>query len=110
MSMHAANVASRTMSLMTEMCTADNGDTLIRIKAVPGASRNEVVGPLGERLKVRINAPPEGGRANQAICRMLSKMLGCPVTIEAGHGSPLKTVRVRGGDPDRVADAIGLPR
>ncbi|MDG2476736.1 MAG: DUF167 domain-containing protein [Phycisphaerales bacterium] len=109
MSMHAANVASRTMSLMTEVCTADNGDTLIRIKAVPGASRNEVGGPLGDRLKVRISAPPEGGRANQAICRMLSKMLGFPVTIEAGHGSPLKTARVHGNSPARVAKTLGLP-
>ena len=109
MSVHAATVASRTMLFMTQVCTADNGDTLIRIKAVPGASRDAVVSLLGDRLKIRITAPPEGGKANKAICRILSKVLVCPVTIEAGHGSQLKTARAHGSSPARVAKTLGLP-
>ncbi len=70
----------------------------IDLKVVPGAARSEVVGALGDRLKVRVAAPPEGGRANRAVEELLSEWLGTPnVEIVAGHGSPKKTVRVRGG-------------
>jgi uncharacterized protein (TIGR00251 family) len=94
---------------MAPVCMADGADTLIRLKAVPGASRDAVAGLLGDRLKVRITAPSEGGKANRAICRLLSKAVGCPVSIEAGHGSPLKTVRVAGAGPDQVAASLELP-
>ena len=41
------------------------GDDLeIRVKAVPGAKREEIAGALGDRLKIRVAQPPEGGRAN----------------------------------------------
>ena len=79
------------------MIEPDGEDVLIRIKAVPGASRDEIAGPWGDRLKVRVSAPPAGGRANRAICRLFAAALGVrprQVTIERGHGSPEKTVRV----------------
>jgi len=75
-----------------------DGAIEIDLKVVPGAARSEVVGPLGERLKVRVAAPPEGGRANRAVVELLREWLGADVVeIVAGHGSPKKTVRVRGG-------------
>ena len=73
----------------------------IDLKVVPGAARSEVVGPLGDRLKVRVAAPPEGGRANRAVVELLCEWLGAAsaadVEIVAGWGSAKKTVRVRGG-------------
>ncbi len=51
-------------------------DVLIWVKAVPGASRNEIAGVVGDRLKIRISAPPEGGKANKAICKLLASSLG----------------------------------
>jgi len=77
---------------------AEGATTLIRVKAVPGASRDQVVGPLGDRLKVRVAAPPEAGRANEAIARLLAEHLGAgsaPVTLVQGHSSALKVFRVR---------------
>ncbi len=68
---------------------------MILLKVVPGASRSEVVGPLGGRLKVRVAAPPEGGKANRAVVRLLREWLGArDVEIVAGHGSAEKTVRI----------------
>jgi uncharacterized protein (TIGR00251 family) len=80
-------------------------DFTIPVKAVPGARRDEVVGMLGERLKVRVSAPPEGGRANRAICALIAAALGVrarDVEIAAGHASAEKTVRVHGADPERI--------
>ncbi len=77
---------------------ADDGPSacLVRVKAVPGAKRDEIVGRLGDRLKVRVAAPPEGGKANAAICALLANALGLrprDVTIVAGLSSPEKTAR-----------------
>lgn len=74
-------------------------DVLIRVKAVPGSSRDEVSGVLGDRLKVRISAPPEGGKANRALRGLLAAALSVrarDVTVESGAASPEKVVRVRG--------------
>lgn len=69
----------------------------LAIKVVPGASRTEVAGVLGDRLKVRVAAPPEGGKANRALVEVLSRWLGVrDVEIVAGHSSAEKTVRVSG--------------
>ncbi|HSD71700.1 MAG TPA: DUF167 domain-containing protein, partial [Thermoanaerobaculia bacterium] len=48
----------------------------LRIKVVPGTSRSEIVGALGDRLKVRVAAPPERGKANDALVALLREWLG----------------------------------
>ena len=54
------------------MISRDGGDVLIRVKVVPGASRAGIAGVLGDRLKVRVSAPAEGGRANKAVCAVIA--------------------------------------
>ncbi len=71
----------------------------LKVKAVPGASRSEIVGRLGEALKVRVAAPPEGGKANREILELLAGRLGLPaadVTLVSGAASPAKVVALRG--------------
>ena len=53
--------------MMSVRIEQHGSDVLIWIKAVPGASRNQITGIVGDRLKVRTSAPPEGGKANKAI-------------------------------------------
>ncbi len=92
------------------MIEADGDDVLIRIKAVPGASRDEIAGPRGDRLKVRVSAPPQDGQANKAICRVIAEAVGIKprqVSIESGQSSPQKIIRVSGCDVARVAGAFG---
>ena len=69
----------------------------LKIKVVPGASRSEIVGQLGQRLKVRVAAPAEGGKANRAVVELLRDWLSVKdVEIVAGRSSAEKTVRVGG--------------
>lgn len=76
---------------------SDGADSLVWIKAAPGARRDEVAGVIGERLKIRVGAPPEGGKANKAICSLLARVLNLrrsQVTIETGLTSAEKIVRI----------------
>lgn len=71
----------------------------LKVKAVPGASRTEIVGRLGEALKVRVAAPPAGGAANRAILALLAERLGlsaADVTLVSGAAAPAKVVALRG--------------
>jgi len=71
----------------------------IRSKAIPNAPRSEVVGWLGEALKVKIHAPPVEGKANDALCEFLAETLGLPrraVTVVRGDTSRQKIVRIDG--------------
>jgi uncharacterized protein (TIGR00251 family) len=82
----------------------------IRVKAVPGARRDEVIGMLGGRLKIRVSAPPEGGKANAAVCALLAAALGVKprqVEVSAGHASVEKMLRVTGANPERVLRLLG---
>lgn len=100
------------------VCTpdpADPGSCLLAVKAVPGASRDQIAGvlelPDGPRLKVRTATAPESGKANKAIEILLAKSLGVApkdVTLTAGPTSPIKTFRVRGGTPTTVLTRLGL--
>ncbi|MBI4626230.1 MAG: DUF167 domain-containing protein [Verrucomicrobia bacterium] len=82
----------KTVNHVEKSCT-------LAIKAVPNAPRHEVVGWLGEALKVKIHAPPVEGRANEALCEFLADELGLPrraVTVLRGDTSRLKLVRIAG--------------
>ena len=68
---------------------------LLDIKAVPGSSRSQVAGLSGNRLRIRIAAPPEDGKANAELCAFLAKALGCAkkdIRVAAGEKSRLKTI------------------
>ncbi len=70
------------------------GGWTIRVKVVPGASRDEVVGVLGDALKVRVAAPPEQGRANASVAAALGKALAVDqksITLAAGATSARKS-------------------
>ena len=90
-------VAGGDSQSLPPFASIDGNAIVLRVKAVPGASRDAIAGPLGDRLKVRVAAPPEGGRANEAIVRLLAEALGVPIAaiaIVQGHAAPLKVVRV----------------
>lgn len=83
------------------------------IKVVPGASRDRVMGLLGDALKVAVSKPPSGGAANGAVVELLAKTLGvreAQVTIVAGHTSPRKEVEITGIAGDDVEGRLGMTK
>jgi uncharacterized protein (TIGR00251 family) len=84
---------------------------ILALKVVPGASRERVVGPLGERLKVAVQKPPEKGAANKAVCALVAKSLGlrpADVQVLRGETRPEKDLLVCGLGPEEVARRLGL--
>ena len=94
----------------------DDGAVVLRLHVQPGAGRTAVVGRHGGALKVRVAAPPERGRANDACVALVAETLGvAPAQVElvSGPSSRAKRVRVTGVEADHVrrllAAALGAP-
>ncbi|MFP6630373.1 MAG: DUF167 domain-containing protein [Myxococcota bacterium] len=71
----------------------------MRVKVVPGSSRDAIAGWLGEALKVRVRAPAERGKANASVEKIVADALGVPMAcarIVAGRTSARKTLDVSG--------------
>jgi uncharacterized protein (TIGR00251 family) len=72
---------------------------LIHVKVVPGASRDRVAGRYGDGVKVQVSAPPEGGKANRSVERVIAEALGVrpqQVRVVKGHTTARKVVEVEG--------------
>jgi len=82
----------------------------ITVRVSTGARRTEVAGRYGSGWKVRVAAPPERGRANEALLEHLAGLLGVPrtaVRLAAGAGSRAKVVEVDGLSAAQVDAALG---
>jgi uncharacterized protein (TIGR00251 family) len=76
--------------------TSGGGGPVIRVHVQPGAIKNEVAGPYGDALRVRVASPPVSGRANKAVLELLAKELDVPrSTLEVISGTGARTKRVR---------------
>ncbi len=72
-------------------------DVILKIYLQPKSSRNEIVGPYRDGIKVRVTAAPVEGKANDALLRFLAKQFGVtPSAIEIvrGHRSREKLIRI----------------
>ena len=83
----------------------------ISLRVSPGGSRTQWMGRMADgRLKVRVGAPPEGGRANRELVRFVAESLGVPqraVRVVAGLAARDKVLECD-ADPDRVQRCIEL--
>jgi uncharacterized protein YggU (UPF0235/DUF167 family) len=84
----------------------------LRVRVTPRAVRDEVAGERDGVLLVRVTAPPEGGKANAATCKVIARALGIApsrVTVARGAGSRQKSLRVEGVDQRRLKAALRPP-
>lgn len=74
---------------------------LLKIKLSPKASRDALRGWHADALKVSVTAPPDKGKANAAVIKLLAGQLGVPasdIEIRAGHTNPRKTLAINNLD------------
>lgn len=70
---------------------------ILNILVRPNAAANKIEGLYDGLLKLRINAQPVEGAANQAVVKLLSKSLGMPKTsieILTGHTNKQKRLQL----------------
>lgn len=82
---------------MTDYVRWDVDDLILLCHLQPGAKRSEFAGIHGDRIKIRLNAPPVDGKANSQLIAFLSKAFGVKknaVQIESGELSRQKRVRI----------------
>lgn len=92
-------------------CLSETVDgVILKLKVLPRAAKNQLVGVHGDCLKVKLTAPPVDGAANQACCRFLAQVLGVPnqdLEILSGTTARQKRVLVKFMTKQQVAQRIG---
>ncbi len=89
----------------------DGEDLILDVHLQPKASRDEFAGLHGERLKIRLTAPPIEGRANAHLMAFLADAFGVAksqVSLESGELNRHKRLRIRA--PRCLPDLPGLQR
>ena len=88
-------------------CIRVAGDFLfLNVRVVPGASKSGIVEIKDGRLKIRIAAVPEDGRANEELRLFLAKALGLPkrdIVIASGEKSRIKILRLPVSAEEKLA-------
>ncbi len=85
---------------------------LLKVYLQPKSSRNEIVGPYRDGIKVRVTAAPVEGRANEVLLRFLAKEFGVtPSSIEIvrGHRSREKIIRVAASLDQELKRRLHMP-
>ncbi|MHA2938371.1 DUF167 family protein YggU [Vibrio sp. RC27] len=87
----------------------DGDDLLLKLYIQPKASRDQIVGPHGDEIKVAITAPPVDGKANAYLAKFLSKQFKVSksqINIEKGELGRHKQVRIH--TPSTLPDIIKI--
>jgi len=82
-------------------------DLILSVQIQPKSSKDEVVGIMGENLKIKITAPPIDGKANAHLCSLIAKWFDVPkshVSILKGETSKIKTLLIK--QPQQLPDWI----
>jgi len=91
------------------MGKASRPSVRLKVKAVLGSSRDQIVGELGDALKIKVMAPPEKGRVNEAVVSLLAERLGLSadaVTVVGGHSSASKVIAINGMDEEPIQKTL----
>ena len=86
----------------------------LSVIVIPSSSRDRIVGWHGNALKVKVQAPPEKGKANRAVIAHLAEWLGLPkhaVCPKSGQSSGNKIVVIHGftaAEINQRIDAISV--
>ncbi|MFJ1268564.1 DUF167 domain-containing protein [Legionella lytica] len=71
----------------------------VNVYVQPGAKQSDIAGLHGEALKIRLQAPPIEGRANEALIKFIAQLFEVPtrqVLLKRGGKSRYKTLLITG--------------
>jgi uncharacterized protein (TIGR00251 family) len=81
----------------------------LAVYAQPNARKTAIVGQHGDALKIKIQAPPVDGKANELLQKWLAKTLGLPktqVSLMAGETGRAKVFAIQGLSAHEVLEVI----
>jgi uncharacterized protein (TIGR00251 family) len=84
-------------------------DLILSLHIQPAAKKTGIAGTYGDALKIRLNAPPVDGKANDCLIAFLADRLDLPksrVILESGQTSRAKRVRILGAEATIVSLAL----
>lgn len=83
----------------------------LTIQTTPNAPRSQIVGWVGDRLKIKVKAPAVEGKANAELVRFLAERLGVrpnAVSLVRGETARLKVVRIDGLEEADLQKLLGI--
>ncbi len=89
----------------------DSYPTLLPVKVIPNATRNQIASWENGALKIRIQTPPLDGKANKALIAFLSKQTRLSknrISIERGETSRQKWIAFNGIDRTALLERLGI--
>lgn len=87
------------------------GGVSFAVRVTPRSSRNLIAGEEGGILKIRLNAPPVDGKANDALVRFMAKQLGLArrdVSLARGEKSRNKRLLITGISVTELQERLDL--
>ncbi|NQT82468.1 YggU family protein [bacterium] len=91
--------------------TQDASGVIIPLRVQPKASSDRIMGEHSGSLKVAVSAPPESGKANQAVVKLIAKALKLSkssITIVAGQTSREKKIHINGTTAHAIRKMLGI--
>lgn len=88
-----------------------DGGIVFAVKVVPGSSKTAVCGLLDGKIKIKVSAVAEKGKANKCLLEFLAKQLGVKksaIRIISGQTIPVKHVQVQGLNPETLLKKLNL--
>lgn len=89
--------------------SATGKGSVLRCTCRPGRPATRIDGIHGDMLRVDLAAPPEDGKANAELLKLLTRILGLPaarVVLKSGQSARKKSVHLEGLAPDEAATLI----
>lgn len=101
------------LSRMPDQDWIQDGPTgaLVRVRVTPNGRKNEIQGVFDQLLRIRLNAPPVDGKANQVLCDYLAEawdLSRSAVVLIRGDRSRIKTLHIRGRSAADIRKRLGL--
>lgn len=99
------------MAEFTDLYDESPDGTLLRVVVQPGSGETRSMGRHGNALKLRIAAPPEKGRANDAAVKFLADLFetkAAQIELKSGASSRIKAFLLKGFDAETVERRLSI--